>query len=176
MSETFQEIKCPACQKVMKKVFVPKEGFNIDICLDGCGGMYFDNRELKDFDEQAEGIDEISNAISGKTFEQVDQSNDRVCPSCGANMVKNFTSAKQQVQIDECYACGGKFLDAGELQALRAEYPTEAERSAEIMELINMTVGPSLKKMDEEHQQALQHRSVFKKLFDAIVDSTGSKI
>jgi len=171
MSDTFKEIKCPACQKNMKKVFISKEGVNVDICIDGCGGMYFDNRELKYVDEQAEGIDEILNAITGKNFEQVNQANFRTCPVCGARMVKNFTSTKKQVQIDECYSCGGKFLDAGELQALRGEYVTDADRSADVMALINCTVGPEIIKLEAEHQEALKHRSVLKKLFDSIVYS-----
>lgn len=175
MTETLQDIKCPACQKVMKKIFVPKEGINIDICIDGCGGMYFDNRELTYFDEQTEGIDEITDAIAEKKFEQVNQSNFRTCPSCGARMVKNYTSTKKQVQIDECYSCGGKFLDVKELQELRNEYATEAERSADIIALINQTVGPEIKKMEAEHQYALQHRSVLRKLFDSIIYSN-SKI
>src|SRR5574344_1069342 len=124
MADNFNEIKCPACQKVMKKIFIPRTGLNIDICLDGCGGMYFDNRELKEFDEHSEEIDEILDAIKGKTFISVNQDYPRVCPVCGAKMVKNYTSDKHKIQIDECYKCGGKFLDAGELQGLRDEYET----------------------------------------------------
>lgn len=171
MSDTFQEIKCPACQKVMKKVFVPKEGVNVDICIDGCGGMFFDNRELKYFDETTEGVDEILKSIEGKVFEKVNQENFRSCPACGARMVKNFTSAKRQIQIDECYACGGKFLDAGELQGLRAEYNTEAERSADVMQLVEATVAPKIREMEAQHQEALKHRSMLKKLFDAMVNN-----
>lgn len=171
MSDTLREIKCPACDNIMKKVFMSGDNFNIDICIDGCGGMFFDNRELKHFDEKAENIDEILNAISGKTFQKVNQDNLRICPACGAKMVKNNTSIKKQVQIDECYSCGGKFLDASELQALRAEYNTEAERSADVIKLINKTVGPEIKKMEEEHQEALKQRTFLKKLFDSIVDN-----
>lgn len=176
MSETLHEIKCPACQKAMKKVFIPKEGVNVDICLEGCGGMYFDNRELKHFDEQTESVDDIVKAISEKTFEHVDQSNLRTCPSCGARMVKNFTSIKKQVQIDECYSCGGKFLDAAELQLLRDEYPTDSERSADVMKLINATVGPELKSLAAANEEARKNRSPLKKLFDSIVERTDSKI
>lgn len=169
MVDTFKELKCPACQKLMKKVFVPKEGVNIDICLDGCGGMYFDNRELKYFDEQSEDIENILEAIANKDFETVDQNNFRSCPVCGARMVKNFSSAKKQIQIDECYSCGGKFLDAGELQALREEYATEAERSADVISLINSTVGPQILEMEAAHQKALAERSILKKLFDKMI-------
>ena len=57
MADNFKTIKCPACQKEMHKIFIPSEGINIDVCLDGCGGIYFDNREFKSFDEQHESID-----------------------------------------------------------------------------------------------------------------------
>jgi uncharacterized protein len=171
MSDTLKEIECPACKKMMKKVFIPEDNINIDICINGCGGMFFDNRELKKFDEKSESIDEILNTISGKTFEKVNQDNIRICPVCGSKMVKNYTSIKKQIQIDECYACGGKFLDAGELQTLRTEYDTEAERGADVVKLINVTVGPVIQEMNEEHQNAIKNRSLLKKLFDSIINT-----
>lgn|SRR5574344_52988 len=171
MADNFKQLRCPACQKPMTKVFVPKEGVNVDICLDGCGGMYFDNRELTYFDEQSEGIDNILEAIQGKTFEPVDQNNFRSCPVCGARMVKNFTSDKRHITIDECYSCGGKFLDAGELVALREEYDTEDDRRAAILSQIHESVGRDIERMEEKHQYDMQHRSGLKRLFDALVDS-----
>lgn len=171
MADNHLNLKCPACQKDMTKVFVPKEGVNIDICLDGCGGMWFDNREFSYFDEQNEKIDEISEAIKGKTFQSVDEANHRSCPVCGARMVKNYSSVKKEVQIDECYSCGGKFLDNNELEKVRAEYATETERSADTIKLMYSTVGMQLKALDEERQQLAASRSPLKKLFDSIVYS-----
>lgn len=169
MSDTHETLKCPACQKEMVKVFVPKEGVNVDICLNGCGGMYFDNRELSYLDEQDEKIDEILASIEGKKFEIVDQSNHRSCPSCGARMVKNFTSAKKQIQIDECYSCGGKFLDNQELQKMRDEYATEEERSQDVINLINSTVGKELIELDKQREELARTRSPMKKLFDKMI-------
>lgn len=169
MADNRSDLKCPACQTVMKKIFMAKEGVNVDICLDGCGGIYFDNRELKYVDEQNENIDAILEEIKEKSFEPVNQENKRSCPACGARMTKNFTSAKRKIQIDECYSCGGKFLDAGELQALRDEYATEEDRSAEVMALIYSTVGPEIKEMEAKHQEALKKRSLLKRLFDSMV-------
>ncbi len=170
MADTLKEMTCPACQKLMKKVLMPGSNINVDICIDGCGGIFFDNRELKRLDEKAENIDEILNAISNKTFEKINPEQLRICPACGMKMVKNYTSIKKEVQMDECYACGGRFLDAGELQGLRIEYNTEAERSADVINLVNKTVAPMIQQMDAEHQEALKHQSGLKKLFDSIID------
>ena len=169
MADNFKTIKCPACQKEMVKVFVSSAGVNIDICLDGCGGMYFDNREFKYLDEQHENIDEIISAIECKTFESVDETLPRSCPVCGARMVKNYASVKKEVLVDDCYSCGGKFLDYGELQKIRAQYATESERSEDFMKMVYNTIGKDLKALDQEHERLRASRSPLKKLFDAML-------
>jgi len=170
MADNFNTIKCPACQKEMHKIFIPSEGINIDVCLDGCGGIYFDNREFKCFDEPHENMEEIVKAIEDKRFEKVDETLPRTCPVCGAKMVKNFASVKKEVQIDECYACGGKFLDHGELTKIRSQYKTEAERTADTMALLYDTVGVELKQLDEEREKLAKERSWLKRFFDKLVD------
>ncbi len=169
MSDTLQPINCPACNKEMVKVFVPEEGINIDICLNGCGGIYFDNREFKKFDEKAESIDEILKAIEGKTFALVDESLPRTCPVCGSKMVKNYSSANKTIQIEECYSCGGKFLDNGELQKIRAEFDTEEERSQATMQELYNTVGGKLKELDEQRAEARANLSPLNRLFNSLI-------
>lgn len=141
MADNFNTIKCPACNKEMKKVFIPTVGINVDVCCDGCGGIYFDNREYKNLDEQHEDASVIFNELANKELIKVDESIKRTCPNCGATMVKNFSSVKREIQVDECYKCGGKFLDGGELQKIRAEYSTEEERSADFSNRLYSIVG-----------------------------------
>ena len=131
MTDNKQSIICPACGKPMKKIFISSANCNIDVCLDGCGGIFFDNMEYKKMDENHEDIHELLEATEGKTFSNVNTKLTRVCPICGQDMVKNFASAKHEVEIDECYGCGAVFLDAGELIAIRNQFSTEAERIAD---------------------------------------------
>ena len=118
MSDNKQTINCPACGKEMVKVFDEEKGINIDICLNGCGGIFFDNRELEKFDEAHESADEILNAIKEKEFAKVDESDVRICPICNVPMVK-MGSGRGGVEIDVCNTCGAKFLDNGELEKVR---------------------------------------------------------
>ena len=118
MADNKEMIQCPACSKSMTKIFVPEKGINIDICTDGCGGIFFDNRELEKFDSAEDNIDEILEAIKDKTFEKVDESTTRICPSCKVPMVK-MGAGVPDVVIDVCNTCGAKFLDNGELQKIR---------------------------------------------------------
>ena len=163
MSEEKNSINCPACQKRMTEVFLPSAGIALDVCLDGCGGIYFNNREYKKVDEQHENIYEILEAIKGKEFIKVDDTQVRMCPVCGAKMVKNHASTKHEIWVDDCYNCGGKFLDNGELQKIRAQYKTEAERSADMMALAENFFGNEIYVTKEERYGFL--KEVFNSLF-----------
>jgi len=172
MTNTIQKIHCPACGKEMEKVFIDRTGATLDICTEGCGGIFFDNREFKDFDEPNEDISQIIEKVQGKTFVQVNEDNPRVCPSCGAKMVKNYSSAKKEVQVDDCYKCGGKFLDHGELLKIRQEYQTEEERSEDVMKVLYDTVGKDIRVLDAQRDEARKNRSPLAKLMWAMIDDT----
>ena len=120
MADSYKTIICPACGAEMKKIFLPSAGVNVDICLNGCGGIFLDNREFKLIDEQFEKLEDVILAAENNDFSvKVDKDAVRICPACGANMVKNPTSRSGETVIDECYTCGGKFLDHGELTKIR---------------------------------------------------------
>ena len=118
MADNKEIIKCPACGEDMVKVLIPDLNIYVDICLNGCGGMLFDNRELEKIDEPHENIDDILTAIKEKSFKEVDIKKTRICPLCDIPMVK--LGEQTDVEIDVCNMCGAKFLDNGELQKLRA--------------------------------------------------------
>ena len=169
MADTIETIKCPACGRNMHKIYMPEQGINLDVCVEGCGGIYFDNREFKQFDEKAENIEKIIQTLEGKTFIEVDEKQTRVCPVCGSNMVKNFSSYKREIEIDECYFCGGKFLDNKELTKFRAEYETEEDRSADMIASVYSTVGVEIKKLDERNAYHARTRTPLQRLFNHLM-------
>lgn len=128
MTDSLETIYCPACGKPMEKVAMQDGTFHVDVCLT-CGGMWFDNREIKKVDEEHEDITPILKLLEGKEFIKVDKDTVRVCPVCQANMVKHYVSALHSVEIDDCYSCGGMFFDADELLQMRNQFSTEEERS-----------------------------------------------
>lgn len=144
MADNKDEIRCPACNTLMKKIFVSDRNKYVDICVDGCGGILFDNRELQLFDEQAEDVSEIEKELEGKTFLKPDDTIQRTCPVCNAKMIKNYSSIKKEVMIDECYTCGAKFLDNAELEKIRSEYATDAQRTEDVMRHLNAAWGSEI--------------------------------
>lgn len=168
MADTLDKIKCPACGKVMEKVFIPSQGINLDICTQGCGGIYFDNREFKRFDEQNEDISVIIDSLSNKTFEKVDVAKTRICPACGSKMVKN-KSLKNEIEVDDCYVCGGKFLDNEELFKIREEYENNEQRGADVLNYVYSHVGKELSGLEDKRIDAIEKRTLTQKLFYKIM-------
>ena len=136
MADTKHTIKCPACDKEMTKIYMKEQGINVDICLDGCGGILFNNRELEKCDEEHENAEEIFEAIKGKTFEPVNEHEVRICTVCDTPMVKQG-SGIDGVEIDVCNVCGAKFLDNGELEKIRTLRDSDSNQQAVNIEVEN---------------------------------------
>lgn len=168
MVDNLDIIICPACQKEMVQVFVEELNANVDICVNGCGGIYFDNREYQHCDDKHECVDEIIEALKNKSFEKVDDNLVRNCPVCGTQMVKNYSSTKKQIQIDECYECGGKFLDKGELEKIRMEYHSEEDKNADTVQYIHSIIGKDLEKFTDNKNYKTKTsclRTIFNMIF-----------
>ena len=86
----------------------------------------------------------------------------RICPVCQAPMVKHFCSSKKLINIDECYTCGGIFLDYGELEFIRKQYATEQERinafNEDVLPLVEVKLQETLDKFDKFNKQSITKR------------------
>ncbi|MCR5260891.1 MAG: zf-TFIIB domain-containing protein [Candidatus Gastranaerophilales bacterium] len=134
MADSKEELICPACKGKMVKIYT-KAGMNVDICLNGCGGIWFDNREIDTFSKDEVNYEELHKLYSDKEFNEVTIEKDRVCPVCSRKMVQHKVSEKSDVVIDECYTCGGKFLDYGEMESVKAAM-SDDEKLKEIVNAI----------------------------------------
>lgn len=134
--DTLDNITCPACGADMTKVFIAEKGINVDICSNGCGGIFLDNQEIQEFSGETENISEIKQLLEGKNFMPVDESKQRICPACNTPMAKTNALG---IQIDTCYKCGGIFLDKDEFERVRTNFkkrqkvrPVEINKNSEI--------------------------------------------
>lgn len=123
-------MKCPACFNALKEIQVGN--LRVDVCQNGCGGIWFDAFELEQADEEREAVGEPLLHIERDQRVIVDFARKRECPRCtGIKLHQHFFSAKRRVQVDQCPNCGGYWLDAGELAQIREE---RAETAAELKE------------------------------------------
>ena len=123
-------MKCPACFNELTQTQVGS--LVVDVCQDGCGGIWFDAFELQRVDEEGETAGEPLLHIKRDEKVAVDPSRKRDCPRCaGIRLHRHFFSAKRRVEVDECPNCGGYWLDSGELAQIRAE-KSESLRASQL--------------------------------------------
>lgn len=111
-------MNCPACDNPLTEMNVGP--VIIDACQGGCGGIWFDNFELKKVDDDFTGAALL--LIERDDHQLVDYDRRRQCPRCGDTvMMRHYFSDRRQVEVDTCPHCGGVWLDAGELAMIRRE-------------------------------------------------------
>ena len=121
-------MKCPACGNMLEEVTV--EDVTVDVCKGGCGGIWFDQFEIKKIDEPHESTGQALLDVDRDESITIDHTKKLPCPKCDdVVMMRHFFSVKKDVEVDECPGCGGFWLDAGELGRIRGLFNTEEERN-----------------------------------------------
>jgi len=119
-------MQCPLCDKRMKAVKIGET--EIDECMDGCHGIWFDLRELQRLDEKTEGSGkELTRILSYGRAADNDSHRKVHCPKCKMEMDRHEYVAKSRIFIDECFKCGGIWLDKGELGAIRESFKSQKD-------------------------------------------------
>lgn len=115
-------MECPKCDALMEVVRF--EEIEVDRCI-RCGGLWFDRLEDEDLNRLtgSEAID------SGPAWmaSMHDEQEKVFCPVDGALMVR-MVDAAQQIWVESCPVCHGRFFDAGEFTDLKDRTLSEVLR------------------------------------------------
>ena len=161
-------MKCPVCDIPMEEVVV--ENITVDVCKQGCGGLWFDQFELEKVDEPHESAGESLLLIDGKV--KADPSKRHKCPKCkDVVMMRHFFSVKRDVEVDECPQCAGIWLDYGELGRIRDQYNSEEEREKAADDYFADVFGVELKIMKEESKEKFEKAKKIARAFRFICPS-----
>jgi len=147
-------MKCPACGKDLKTI---KAGdVELEICTDGCAGIWFDRNELLKFDEPHEFLPKILLEHSAKVDTlKLDSSHKKMCPKCeNEPLVKQFIDHKNEneIEIDQCWKCAGVWMDTGEINSLRSQFKTYQDRQKEVNAYIDRQLSDLTDSMKDEVQ------------------------
>ena len=132
-------MNCPACNKEMQEQDLG--GVVVDVCAQGCHGIWFDWLELVKIDEPGEGSgDALAQAMMHPHLNDANRGPIN-CPKCNMPMRVHTYKRAQTVHVDECYQCGGFFLDSGELRLVRESYMTDREYAEFVDQLVGDIEG-----------------------------------
>ena len=106
-------IECPACDsQTLVATKRQASGVTIDDCP-SCGGCWCDASELGSLDGSVwKNTEELA-------YEQVPTHPKRDCPRCALAMTPLSPSEDRRLVVDRCNACGGFWLDGGELDRIK---------------------------------------------------------
>lgn len=87
----------------------------VDRCT-ACSGLWLDAHERERL--LAAGAAAKIDVGDAKLGRQLDQLRSVPCPRCSGRMVSMVDADHPDVHFEQCAACGGSYLDAGELREL----------------------------------------------------------
>jgi Zn-finger nucleic acid-binding protein len=152
-------MKCPACNNELSQLAAGN--IMVDVCQGGCGGIWFDQFELRRVDEAHESAGEHLLDVERDENINIDYNQRRRCPKCNILMLQHFFSPKRQVKVDECPQCGGYWLDAGELSIIRKQFKDNAERQKAVQQYLAKTYDAQLTQMlAKDKEQAAAARKI----------------
>ena len=111
-------MQCPRCGENLSTVRAGS--LETDICR-SCAGIWFDRFELSRVDDAHDLLgDLLLDELVPRDRRLVGTTSRLRCPrDADVVMMRRSFSPEQPIMIDECPACGGVWLDADELSAIR---------------------------------------------------------
>ena len=161
---------CPACHHPLEAQ--EAGGVTVDVCSEGCGGIWFSWMELQRFDEPKEAAGEALLDIDRVEGVSIDPG-PLHCPQCAdqIQLMRHFFSVKRDVTVDECPECGGYWLDPGELRSIRTDFASDEERRAAAEAYFDETFGGQLSAAHAETEEHLARAHKVANMFRFICPS-----
>lgn len=162
-------MKCPACDDPLYRKTI--SNIELDICSDGCGGIWFDQFEFKKFDEPHEFTEEVLE-LEMIPDKEVDHTERRKCARCDDQlMLRRFYSPNQEIEIDECAMCAGIWLDYGELGRIRNKYDSYDDLRAHADDFMTKEFADDVNKAYEEWSEETASYNRFSNMFKFLYPS-----
>jgi Zn-finger nucleic acid-binding protein len=99
-------MQCPSCNQKLANITIAE--VLINVCEEGCGGIWLDRGELPKIAFSGDAITQKVLAIKDKNFSKHDQL--KKCPR-DQLLLKTKTYMEDQAVVDECPQCAGIWID-----------------------------------------------------------------
>jgi hypothetical protein len=146
-------LNCPNCKKELAPKMIGD--IEIDICENGCKGIWFDEGELKKVRQEPDGAEKVQDMdgqFIPKPKEEAMAEDKRYCPRCNIELYKYNWDMKSDIFLDSCEQCNGMWVDAGELKGMNEYLKNMASRPVPDDEQIKL----KLSEIELETQQKME--------------------
>jgi len=109
-------MRCPIC-----RIDMIKEKFGdvrVGLCKNGCHGIWITYKDLIRIAKKNEGFGASFNEALNTPGTGKSGRGQILCPECQIPMHVHKYRSTINIVVDECYKCGGFFLDPGELKGI----------------------------------------------------------
>jgi len=144
------------------------------VCVNGCKGMWFDWLQLGKLDHKNQGFgDALQAALQYPRIN--DEKRERLsCPKCKLPMYRHQFDLDKEINVDECYGCGGFYLDSGELKEIRDHSMSPQEEKVYLNKFVaDMPETKALNQGLEKDQQRADAAAKLTRFFRASYYVTG---
>lgn len=159
-------MKCPACSSEMTTEDF--DGVSVDVCRDGCKGIWLDWMEMCRLEHDNQPLNAAVQEAFAWPRKNDDNRGPLNCPKCNEPMHQHLAEDDKGVKLDECYDCGGFFLDSGEMKDIHDHKMSEDEQQAYADKLMDGVPEFKQAQLDLEQQrartQAIAHWTRFLRL------------
>ncbi len=165
-------MKCPACEKLMDQFCTNTIVF--ESCTSGCGGIWFDRKEIEHFDEPHEELNQqILSLAANPHPKKRDLKKLLDCPVCQSQQLyRQFFDSKNEVEIDLCWGCGGIWFELGELVQIRKQFTTFADRQKAVNEYVTTVLNSTTEKITAETTaRVAEFNEDYKNVFTSFISS-----
>jgi len=163
-------MQCPECDGELSSMTVGS--IAVDVCKDGCGGIWFDAFELQKFEALDDSAGEALLDIVPASDIEVDMTRRFDCPKCTDTvLMRHFFSTDRKVVVDECPSCGGFWLDPGELREIRDLHETDEARQQAASEYFDEVFGKQVEAEEAEADAEVARSQHFAHMFKFICPS-----
>lgn len=143
-------MKCPRTGSPLKTIKVG--GVSVQVS-EQCGGAFFDNLALSNFECSSSRRGNALTEHLKKFSVKLANENERIkCPKCtDIVMMRRYYSPLKVIEIDECPGCAGIWLDTGELEKIQINQLSAAELNHLRREMVEQTTPAKIESLSHKY-------------------------
>lgn len=119
----------------------------MDVCRDGCAGIWLDRWELRKVDGGQNSEGECLLALPPRSRLAPERVEQRFCPRDLAPLRRHYVCDEFGLEVNSCVVCAGLWIEPGELGRIYQSRDSGDEATRDVCRALERSLGPALESM-----------------------------